>query len=69
MVGSVSHIQKLSMVNLELWGLIKKPKKKKKKKKPTVPDHVILCKHLFTLQVQIGNWLSYVCVQTHFGYD
>jgi len=29
MVGSVSHIQKLSMVNLELWGLIKKPKKEK----------------------------------------
>lgn len=66
-LGSESHTQELSMIKLELLGLIKKPKKKKKK--PTVPDHVILCKHLLTLQVQIGNWLSYVCVQTHFGYD
>ena len=31
MVGSVSNIKMLSMVNLELWGLIKKPKKKKKR--------------------------------------
>ena len=67
MLGSVSHIQKLSIIKLELLGLINPPPPKKKK--PTVPDHVILCKHLLTLEVQIGNWLSYVCVQTHFGYD
>lgn len=54
-LGSPSHTQKLSMVNLELWGLIKKTTENEYE----VPDHVIPCKHLLTLQMQIGNRLSY----------